>query len=221
MISEQIVSLASDAAALDARLHLPAAATSGVVVCHPHPLYGGDMDNPVVLQAVEACAAEGLATLRFNFRGVGRSTGAHDGGKGEQRDLEAALDQLATRLGAPGAVAAAGYSFGARVAAAVTGRRTDLAGLGLIAPPLAVSADVLDGLATLSMPLLVVAGTEDPICPGHALDALSRSLPRAQIRRIDGADHSFWGALDQLGEAVRAWARGLRSGDAAGRGRAG
>ena len=221
MIAEQIVSLATSDAVLDARLHLPAAATSGVVVCHPHPLYGGEMDNPVVLQAVEACAAEGLATLRFNFRGVGRSTGSHDGGKGEQRDLEAALDQLASRLGAPATVAAAGYSFGARVAAAVTARRTGLAGLALIAPPLAASVDGLDGLAALSMPLLVVAGTEDQICPPHALDGLSRSLPRAQIRRIDGADHSFWGGLDELGEAIRAWARGLRSGDAAGRGRTG
>jgi len=221
MIAEQRVSLASDGIVLDARLHLVDGATAGVVMCHPHPLYGGDMDNIVVMQVVQACAAEGLATLRFNFRGVGESTGSHDGGRGEQHDLDAALDHLAARLAAPRGVAAAGYSFGARVAAVVTGRRADLAGLALIAPPLGMSPDRFDGLTALSVPLLVVAGTRDDICPTQALDALATTLPRAEIRRLEGADHSFGGCLDSLADAVRGWARALRPGDAAGRGRTG
>src|SRR5439155_6286736 len=66
-----------DGITLEARLQVPLSPHGGVVVCHPHPLYGGDMENPVVVRIAEACGALGLATLRFNFRGVGKSSGAH------------------------------------------------------------------------------------------------------------------------------------------------
>lgn len=94
------------AATLEARVSLPAGATSGVAVCHPHPLYGGDMDSEVVVRAVEACAGRKLATLRFHFRGVGASTGTHDDGRGEQDDARAALADLRRCLPAGAAVAA-------------------------------------------------------------------------------------------------------------------
>jgi uncharacterized protein len=75
MITERPVTLDGSAGvALEASLALPAGATAGVVVCHPHPLYGGDMDNPLVLDVRDTCHHAGLATLRFNFRGTGRST---------------------------------------------------------------------------------------------------------------------------------------------------
>ena len=87
MIPEQAVALAAgDDVTLEARLGLPPSPRAGVVICHPHPLYGGDMDNPVVVRAVEVCAGLGLATLRFNFRGVGGSTGAHGGGRDKSPD---------------------------------------------------------------------------------------------------------------------------------------
>src|SRR5262249_42695842 len=74
MIPEQSVSLAvGPDLSLEALLALPDSPTAGVVICHPHPLYGGDMDNPVVVRVQEVCSALGLATLRFNFRGVGAS----------------------------------------------------------------------------------------------------------------------------------------------------
>src|SRR5262249_34552016 len=73
-------------------------ARAGLVVCHPHPLYGGDMDNPVVVRAVEVAAEAGIATLRFNFRGVGTSEGSHGGGAGEQDDVRAALAALRAHL---------------------------------------------------------------------------------------------------------------------------
>src|SRR5215470_3509286 len=69
---------------LEASLDLAEPATAGLVLCHPHPLYGGDMDNPVVTRAAEVARALGVSTLRFNFRGVGDSTGTHDEGWGEQ-----------------------------------------------------------------------------------------------------------------------------------------
>src|SRR5207237_363306 len=146
----------------EARLGGPAAARLGVVVRHPHPLYGGDMDSPVVARIVESCAGRGLATLRFNFRGVGASTGRHDEGRGEQDDVRASLARLQDALGSDGRVALAGYSFGAAVAAAVAAT-APVAGLALVAPPLRVT-DVhlpvgVDG------PVLVVAGAEDQYCP--------------------------------------------------------
>ena len=222
MIAEQTAMLASgDGAVLDARLLVPPGASAGIAVCHPHPLYGGDMDNPVVRTAAEACAAEGFATLRFNFRGVGASTGSHDAGRAEQRDLAAALDHLAGLLGGDGAVAAAGYSFGAMVTAAVAPTRPDLRGVALIAPPLAVAAARLDGLTSVSGSLLIVAGGHDDYCPPERLTALARDLPRAEVRMIDGGDHFFTETLAPLREIVRAWAHGLRTGDTLGRGRAG
>src|SRR5260370_4061203 len=92
MIPEAPVSLAAAAGvALEARLAVPPGAQGGVVICHPHPLYGGDMENPVVVRAQEVCAGLGLATLRFNFRGVGGSSGAHGGGVGAPEDARAPL----------------------------------------------------------------------------------------------------------------------------------
>src|SRR3989442_4262260 len=83
MIPEQPATLAvAPDVALESRLAVPPGAPAGVVICHPHPLYGGDMDNPVVVRVQEVCADLDLATLRFNFRGVGGSGGSHRGGVG-------------------------------------------------------------------------------------------------------------------------------------------
>src|SRR5947209_14506019 len=119
MISEQPMTLAVGAdLSLEARMALPDSPYAGIVICHPHPLYGGDMDNPVVVRVQEVCAELGLATLRFNFRSVGGSSGSHANGVGEQDDAVAALHVLAKTVG-DRPLAIAGYSFGARVAALV------------------------------------------------------------------------------------------------------
>ena len=193
---------------LDGRLAVPPRATGGVALCHPHPLYGGDMENPVVVRAAEVCRDTGLATLRFDFRGVGASTGQHDEGRGALDDLAAALDHLASVLPPGGALAALGYSFGATIAGRVAMRRP-LAGVALIAPALAMKALAdLDGLASVpGGPILLVAGTADPYCPREALERLGRAVPRATVRTIEGADHFFFGKLFPLGETVGAWAR--------------
>ena len=136
MIPEQPTRLAvATDLSLEALLAVPDTPSAGVVICHPHPLYGGDMDNPVVVRIQEVCASLGLATLRFNFRGVGGSGGAHANGVGEQDDARAALEALARETrGAPTAIA--GYSFGARIAAQVASSDPRIGGLALIAPPL-------------------------------------------------------------------------------------
>ncbi len=190
---------------LEGRLALAEGARGGLVVCHPHPLYGGDMDNPVVLRAVEVAQEVGLSTLRFNFRGVGRSAGTHASDEREQDDVKAALEMLRPVLPPGSPRGLAGYSFGAWVASRVAGSACPAAGLGLIAPPLAMfDWSRVDAGGT---DILLVAGTLDSYCPPHALAALAATLPGAQAVSIEGADHFFAGALRPLGEAVRGWVR--------------
>ena len=191
---------------LQGALALPPGASCGVVVCHPHPQYGGDMDSPVVVAVTRACAGANLATLRFNFRGVGASGGVWDEGRGEQDDVRAATAYLRGRLGSPARVALAGYSFGAAMAAGVAAAGEPLAGLALIAPPLAMR-----GLpappAAVGGPLLIIAGSRDTYCPAQAVAGLARAWPAATITTVDGADHFFLDALGALHAAVTDWAK--------------
>jgi alpha/beta superfamily hydrolase len=191
-----------DGPALEARLGPVASPKGGFVVCHPHPLYGGDMDNPVVIRSAEVAQAAGYATLRFNFRGSGSSEGVHDKGRGEQEDVRAAMAALASHLPAGSRVGVMGYSFGAAMAARAT--RPDLpeAPLGLIAPPLGMFD--FDFLQTNPGRLLLVAGTADSYCPVEALHRLA-AITSAEERIIEGADHFFFGKLYPLGEAIGVW----------------
>jgi len=213
MIAERPDTIAvSPGLALEAALALPAGASAGVVVCHPHPLYGGDMDSPVVLAIAQACAEAGLATLRFNFRGVGGSGGAWDEGRSEQDDVRAALAHLQACLPATARPALAGYSFGAMMAAAVAGAGRPLAGLALIAPPLAMRPWQPPAALAVEGPLLLLAGDADQYCPASALTALGQALPKPTVTILDGVDHFFFGGLDRLTSAVGAWAAAISSG---------
>jgi alpha/beta superfamily hydrolase len=191
--------------ALEARLGLIENARGGLVICHPHPLYGGDMENPVVVRAAEVASESGLSTLRFNFRGVGRSTGNHAQGEGEQDDLKAALRVLLSRLEDGRPLGVAGYSFGAWIAARVAASAVPLTALCLIAPPLSM----LDfgTLAGADQDVLLVSGTRDPYCPQQDLASLAQRLPAAHLDMVEGADHFFFGKLFPLGETIRHWTR--------------
>ncbi len=205
MIPERSTSLAPGAGVLlEARLAVPPGASAGVVLCHPHPLYGGDMENPVVVRAQEVCVELGLATLRFNFRGVGASTGTHGGGAAEQDDARAALDVLA-REGAIRSLAIAGYSFGAWIAALAGSRDARVGALALIAPPL-VHYD-FGALEGTRVPTLAVCGTADAYCPLADFERFTARFGWVSPVVVDGADHFFLGKLYRLGEAVREWAR--------------
>ena len=178
-------------------MHLPAATPApGVVVCHPHPQYGGDMDNNVVVAVCEALASRGFAALRFNFRGAGASEGEFDRGKGEREDALAALAQLASLPDVDAKrIGLAGYSFGAMVAAeAASG---DLRALALVSPPVA-SADLR---IAWGCPALLLGGGEDALVPGERL-AIIAEAPGVEMYVFEGADHSWWGFENELGEAV-------------------
>lgn len=223
MIAEQPAGLATaDGVSIEARLALPGAPAGAVVIAHPHPLYGGDMDNPVVVRVAEVCRARGWATLRFNFRGVGRSGGAHDEGRAERHDVEAALAHLTGEVPAGTPLVLAGYSFGAAIAARVAAERRagpPLAGLLLVAPALAMTGD--EPLRGLALPVLIVAGDRDEYCPAARLQALARRWPGLETRIVPGANHFFFGKLYPLGEVVADWVGRLEAGQEGGRGAAG
>jgi hypothetical protein len=202
-MEESIVVRVPAGPTLEARLGSVEIPEGGFVLCHPHPLYGGDMDNPVVVRAAEVVQEAKFSTLRFNFRGVGASSGVHDKGEGEQDDVRAAMAILADHLPPGSPVGVIGYSFGAWTAARAT--RPGKAPLGLIAPPLGM----LDFGFLSPGPgrMLVVAGTRDAYCPVEALHRLAEATV-ADERIIDGADHFFLGKLYPLGQAIGGWVAG-------------
>ncbi|MFW6081203.1 MAG: alpha/beta hydrolase [Desulfosalsimonas sp.] len=161
---------------------------NAAVIAHPHPLYGGNMENMVVRELAAIYQARRWSTLRFNFRGAGKSGGTYDEGKKEQQDVRAAVkymqDSGALR------VDLAGYSFGAWVLA-----HTDTSDLAegsiiMISPPAAMMD--FSQAPPCSRLKLAVTGSEDAIAPpGTVRKVLARLNPGADLRVIKGADHFF------------------------------
>ena len=168
--------------------------SNGVVITHPHSLYGGEMHNPVVETITRSYAAKGYSTLRFNFRGVGGSGGAFDNGCGEGRDVLAAIHYL---VGAGvEKIHLAGYSFGARVLAGIDPPEKVVSQL-YIAPPVAFmdfsTIEKVTGLQT------VITGANDDIAPPLEISKhLQKWNPAAQMHVIDNCDHFFSAAIKQL-----------------------
>lgn len=174
---------------LEGLLSLPAGPPGiGAVVCHPHPLYGGDMHNNVVSALVSGLQAAGVATLRFNFRGVGGSGGAHDDGNGEAEDVKGAVTCLLERC-APQDVAVAGYSFGSFVGLK--------AGAGdprvhrLIGVALPVARRDASFVRRIAKPARLISGDRDDVSPLNKLEALLGA--NASLTVVRGADHFFQG----------------------------
>jgi alpha/beta superfamily hydrolase len=205
MIPEAALLIGSDPV-LESRLATPDQPGSGVVLCHPHPLYGGDMDNPVVIQAAKACLAAGVATLRFNFRGVGGSGGRHGDGVAEQNDVQVALDALAQHIGS-NTLGIVGYSFGAWVGTLVGCRDPRVAALALIAPPLALYD--FGCLDRKRVPTLIIGGDRDSYCPAGDLTHIADRYQWVTPIIMKEVDHFFVGALEALGGAIGPWARAL------------
>lgn len=173
-----------------------------VLVAPPHPLYGGSMENPVVTELAYAAADAGLASLRFDWRGVGASTGAPTGDAAEHaRDYAAALAHLAETVSGP--LCAAGYSAGAAAAVRAAVRHPRVRRLLLVAPP----PTMLDAgsLAALRGRVLVVVGSRDTLAPEAALRGLLGPLPDARLLVIPDVDHFFGSGLAALGRAARDW----------------
>ncbi|HEX8994760.1 MAG TPA: alpha/beta family hydrolase [Ktedonobacterales bacterium] len=187
-----------------AALALP---TMAAVVCHPHPQFGGTMHNKVVFRLAAALVDAGIPALRFNFRGIGRSTGEWDEGRGEAEDIRAALDVMAARYpGVP--LLLAGFSFGSWVGLPVgcaDPRVTHLIGVGV-----PVSLLSTDDLAGCAKPKLIVQGALDQYGPRAALEAWYARLPEPKrLTIVPDADHFFTKYQTELAAALddglRAW----------------
>ena len=176
----------------------------GIIVTHPHPLYGGDMYNPVVETIVETFNDHGFSTLRFNFRGVGGSQGNYDDGIGELRDVYNAFTFL-TESGIHN-IYIAGYSFGAWVNAHISHEVANYAEMIMVSPPVAVM-DFTFCQKILGLKL-VVSGSRDEIAPA---EQIKKAVPTwnsdTTVKIIPDADHFYSGYLDDLAATLDTYIR--------------
>jgi len=171
----------------------------GVVIAPPHPLYGGSMDSPVVSEISWAATKLGLASLRFNWRGVGASAGEASGEfDAAIADYQAALEQLVETVAGP--LVAAGYSYGAAAAIRAAASSPRVERLVLVAPHGGV-----DPSSLAERPTLILSGDLDRLSPPEPLEAAASGVPNIRFVRIEGADHFFGTGLAELGAAVTSW----------------
>jgi len=178
------------------------------LILHPHPLYGGTMNNKIVYLLFHAFAKRGFSVLRFNFRGVGRSQGKYDNGQGELSDAASALDWL--QLQNPNAKACwiAGFSFGAWISMQLLMRRPEVSGFISLSPP----ANMFDFgfLAPCPTSGLIVHGTADQHVPTQDVTKLADRLKQQKdikitYKQIADANHFYDERTDQLEQIVGAY----------------
>ncbi len=191
---------------IEARYHHEPATDSPIaLILHPHPQFGGTMNNQVVYSLYYTFAQRGFSVLRFNFRGVGRSQGFWDGGPGELADAASALDWL--QIVKPDAKSCwiAGVSFGTWIAMQLLMRRPEIDGFICVAPP----SNLYDFsfLAPCPSSGLMVNGDKDRVVPSNSVADLSTKLKTQRGIKIDhevipGANHFFENKTDELTDVV-------------------
>lgn len=202
---------------LSAEVILPEAPTAAVVITHPHPLHGGSMHTPVPTALFRRAGELGLAAVRFDFRGVGESTGTHDEGRGERDDVRAVMAWLRERLAEQGSpdvpVLLAGWSFGADVILAVD---DDVAGWFAVAAPLAiVPVDEMAAPASEAQTVLVVPEHDQFRSPTAAAE-VTADWQATDIDVVTGVDHFLAGSLDRVAHAFERFVTTGTPGDVAG-----
>jgi len=196
----------ADGLVLEAEMLVPPRPTAAIVLAHPHPAQGGSMRSLVTSELHRTLPEQGLATLRFNFRGVEGSEGVHGGGADERLDLVAAIDAAAAEL-ADLPLVVAGWSFGADVSLSVVDRRID--GWFAIAPPLRVLP--LDELlaGTDPRPKVLAVPEHDQFCPPDVAAEATAGWVNTELEIVRGADHFLVGRTDVLTDRLVAFAAGL------------
>ena len=201
MASDFLREIPGPAGLLEALLDLPQGEPRAVAVFgHPHPLHGGTMHTKALYQAAKAMSRIGVAALRFNFRGVGRSTGTFDSGPGEKDDFRAALAYVEERFpDLP--IWAAGMSFGSWIALTVGAEDPRVSLLLAIAPP--VDRYDFDVLKTSTLPKFIVHGESDELISIKDIRKFYAQIPEPkELATIEDANHLFEGKTSLVGEAV-------------------
>ena len=178
------------------------------LVLHPHPQFGGTMNNPLVYDLFHMFHGLGCTTVRFNFRGVGRSQGTFDSGAGELSDAAAILDWMNTLYPNPSHVWVAGISFGAWIGMQLLMRRPEIEGFISIAPP--ANLHDFTFLAPCPSSGLIIHGDQDKVVPQKDVQALVDKLKTQKGIKIDqqiikGANHFFENNIDELMEDCAAY----------------
>ena len=176
------------------------------VICHPLPTGGGTLHNKVVFRAARGLENANVATLRFNFRGVGTSGGKFDNGEGEQDDVTAAIE-WARRKHPDKKLIVGGFSFGAWVATRVACDRTDVDAMFLLGTP--VNKYDFSYLRSCERPMLFIHGTQDEHGDAAKLEKLVQGIRNAESVTVTGADHFFTKQLEAVEETIRGWAEEL------------
>jgi len=168
----------------------------GVVLCHPHPLYGGSMDNNVVMAVASALAGKGIIAFMFNFRGVGGSQGSFGNGIDEQQDVAAALGWISAQPQAdPHKLGVMGYSFGAAVALPVACTDERAKALALVSLPAELAQ--IDEIRQCKKPKLFISGGRDPFIPRSKAEEMYEAAAQPkQFHLVPNADH-FWCGFEQ------------------------
>lgn len=187
------------------------------VLCHPHPEHGGSKDHPI-LWAIrnDLAALRGLTVLVFNFRGVLGSEGTYGGGEAELADVAAATARV--REESEGPTVLVGWSFGAWIALRHALVDPRIGALVLVAFPIGSKATSskrplpeLGDLERLSLPTLLAAGDDDPICPVEGMRNLGGWIPRAETLVVEGTDHFFGRRERELASSIGEWLEGVLS----------
>ncbi len=168
----------------------------GVVICHPHPLFGGNMDNNVVIAVSFSLVEQGLATIRFNFRGVGNSEGEHTKGEQEHQEILGAFELLKAWPGVEGRqLGLAGYSFGTSVILGNAAVQKKARAIALISPPIRAFPE--SPLKKAKTPTLIISGDQDKLVQSEELQPnLEAFARRPALKIVEGADH-FWGGRER------------------------
>jgi uncharacterized protein len=203
-----------DGVTLEAELATAAAGTErcGMVLCHPHPQYGGTMRSIVISALFDALPALGVTCLRFNFRGVEGSDGSYDDGNLERVDVEAAVAVLGERIPSSTPLVLTGWSFGADMALSV--RQPRVAAWLAVAPPLRFAHD-LDGLGADPRPKLLVLGEHDEVKDPASVQDAARHWANTEVRVVGGASHFFVGRTERLVELAAGYVERIAPGGGA------
>jgi len=201
------VSFSSGGLFLEGIFAIPEGAGSfpAVIVCHPHPLYGGSMDNNVVCSLSETLTQASLASFKFNFRGVGESQGEFGQGIGEREDVEAAITFINTLKEVDSKrIGLAGYSAGAGFALPIGFNDDRIRALAAVSPPLSMFD--FDFLKSCPKPKLLISGSRDDLIPINQFLEFCQNLPEPkECESIEGADHFWWGYESRLAAKVTAF----------------